>query len=74
MIADICRDLGIIPSHPLWRELQLVIIGHGGSLARLLSDFWDRVHSRLTLAPVAHARDHLAGAEAQSGTGPPPPL
>ena len=22
VIADICRDLGILPSHPLWRELQ----------------------------------------------------
>ena len=26
VIADICRDLGIMPSHPLWRELQFVII------------------------------------------------
>ena len=22
VIADICRDLGIMPSHPLWRELR----------------------------------------------------
>ena len=29
VIADICRDLGIMPSHPLWRELQLVIIREG---------------------------------------------
>ena len=25
VIADICRDLGILPSHPLWRELRAVI-------------------------------------------------
>ena len=24
-IADICRDLGILLSHPLWRELRAVI-------------------------------------------------
>jgi hypothetical protein len=30
-----CRDLGIMPSHPLWRELQIAVIRHGGSLARL---------------------------------------
>jgi hypothetical protein len=43
VIADICRDLGIMPSHPLWRELSLVIIRHGGSLARLFKDICDRV-------------------------------
>src|SRR5581483_8778906 len=26
VIADICRDLGIMPSHPLWPELQLAMI------------------------------------------------
>ncbi len=43
VIADICRDLGITPRHPLWRELQLVIIREGGSLARLVSDMLDQV-------------------------------
>jgi hypothetical protein len=32
VIADICRDLDIMPCHPLWRDLRLVIIRHGGSL------------------------------------------
>ena len=36
VIADICRDLGIMPSHPLWRELQIAIIGNGGNPARLV--------------------------------------
>jgi hypothetical protein len=38
VIADICRDLGIVPNHPLWRELSEVIICHGGNLARLVKD------------------------------------
>jgi len=43
VIADICRDLGIMPSHPLWQELSLAIIWHGGSFPRLFKDIWDRV-------------------------------
>ena len=42
VIADICRDLGIMPNHPLWRELQLAIIGHGGNLARVTMDVTKR--------------------------------
>ncbi len=42
VIADICRDLGIMPSHPLWRELQVVIIGEGGSLANLIKDILEQ--------------------------------
>jgi len=41
-IADICRDLGIMPSHPLWRELQAVIISEGGSLANLVKNILDQ--------------------------------
>ncbi len=36
VIADICRDLGITPSHPLWRELRVAIVRYGGSLAPLV--------------------------------------
>jgi hypothetical protein len=46
VIADICRDLGIMPNHPLWRELQLVIIRHGGSLARLVKDILSNAFER----------------------------
>ncbi len=38
VIADICRDLGILPSNPLWRELQIAIIREGGNLANLIKD------------------------------------
>ena len=42
VIADICRDLGIMPNHPLWRELRVLIIRYGGSLAKLVKDIFDR--------------------------------
>jgi hypothetical protein len=52
VIADICRDLGITPRHPLWRELQLVIIREGGSLARLVSDMLDQVFPMPAIIPA----------------------
>jgi hypothetical protein len=36
VIAEICRDLGIKPSHPLWRELSWVIFDNGGNVSGLL--------------------------------------
>jgi hypothetical protein len=67
IIADICRDLGIMPSHPLWRKLQLVIIRHGGSLARLVKDILDRAFPRPASAwPAAPLQSPAA-----SGAGPP---
>jgi hypothetical protein len=41
VIADICRDLDIMPNHPLWRELRDAIVRYRGSLARLVSDICD---------------------------------
>lgn len=38
VIADICRDLGIRPSSPLWEEIALLIIGNGGNVATLHRD------------------------------------
>ncbi len=67
VIADICRDLGIMPNHPLWRELQLIIIRHGGSLARLVKDILSRAFERPASAwPAAPLPS-----PAVCGTGPP---
>jgi hypothetical protein len=74
VIADICRDLGILPGHKLWRELSLAIIDHGGSLVGLTKDIFKRL--RLARAIL---RDGTAPAwptpEPQfsptGGTGPP---
>jgi hypothetical protein len=70
VIADICRDLGIMANHPLWRELSAVIIRYGGNLARLVKDICERAFRHpvspwpLTLAPVLSS-------PAPSGTDPP---
>jgi hypothetical protein len=42
VIADICRELGIRPSDPLWQDVQLAIIHHGGNLAGLVMDMAKR--------------------------------
>jgi hypothetical protein len=70
VIADICRDLGIIPTHPLWQELSVAIVWHGGSFNRLFKDIWDRV------LPLPAARRSIAMAAAvpaptAAATGPP---
>ena len=70
VIADICRDLGIMANHPLWRELSAVIVRYGGNLARLVKDICERAFRHpvspwaLTLAPVLPS-------PAPSGTDPP---
>jgi hypothetical protein len=47
VIADICRDLGIMADHPLWRELRLAIMLHGGSLTGLFRDMFKRARAAL---------------------------
>ncbi len=74
VIADICRDLGILPGHKLWRELSLAIIDHGGSLVRLSEDIFKRL--RLARAILQDDLDRASPApEPQfspaGGTGPP---
>ena len=69
MIADICRDLGIVPTHPLWLEISLVVIDYGGSLVRLLETAFDRA-----LPQTAPAARRLAAASlgpTPAATGPP---
>jgi hypothetical protein len=59
VIADICRDLGILPSHPLWRELQAVIIREGGSLANLVKDILNQAFPTAAAAPPGSPTPHL---------------
>jgi hypothetical protein len=42
VITDICRDLGICPNHPLWRELQSLIEEYRGDYASLVLEILDR--------------------------------
>jgi hypothetical protein len=69
VLADICRDIGLSPSHPLWRELGLAINEFGGSWGRMAME-------RLNHAfPIAHIKARLkaerAAERAAASTGPP---
>ena len=72
VIADIYLNLGILPSHPLWRELQQMMLEFGGSWANLLKKIFAR-----TLGPIPSARSlspapaSAVPSPAPSGTGPP---
>jgi hypothetical protein len=52
VIADICFDLGIMPSSPLWREISLAIIIHNGNLAPLFSNIFKRIRTMATGTPA----------------------
>ena len=51
VIVEICGDLGIDASHPLWREIQRAIIQYDGSLARMLTIWMSRFPALLACAP-----------------------
>jgi hypothetical protein len=42
VVADICRDLGIVPAHPLWREVLMVITENDGNFVGFFNDALDR--------------------------------
>ena len=74
VIADICRDLGILPSHQLWREIQYILIAHNGGYARLVKDILARSFP-IAFAGVAPALPGpLHPSPAPAGTGPPPKI
>ncbi len=70
VIADICRDLGILPSHPPWRELRITIIRECGSLARLVSDILDQAFPLSAATPLGSPAP-APRCPAPVGTGPP---
>ena len=43
VIADICHDLGIVPAHPLWGEIMMVVTEFGDKFMRLINDVMDRL-------------------------------
>ena len=68
MIADICRDLGILGSHPLWREVQYAIIGERGNYTKLVMEIIGRGAKIIGELLFPSAPPPAAPA----GTGPPP--
>ena len=74
VIADICRDLGIMPDHPLWQECRLVVMLHGGNLADFVTDLLKRSraarHEQMNALSAASAPAQPPAPEPAS-TGPP---
>jgi hypothetical protein len=78
VIADIVRDLGIIPAHPLWRELAPAIMIEGGRFAAVAVDIMKRPR-RMPIPeywpdeppPYLWAAWSYAPAPAPAATGPP---
>ncbi len=73
VIADICRDLGIMPNHPLWPELSDLIMRYGGNWARLAID---TIRDRRLRHPALNGPhvpwpDSFQPSPAVTSTGPP---
>jgi hypothetical protein len=74
VIADICRDLGIVPSHPLWGEIWMVVTEFGGNVMRLYKNMTDRLCAGFTdpsLLKDDRWAEQYAPAAAVGATGPP---
>jgi hypothetical protein len=69
VLADICRDLGIAPSHPLWRDLHLAITLYDGNYVRLFNGWLNRAFPIADI--VARLRARPAAPPEPAGTGPP---
>jgi hypothetical protein len=55
VLADICRDLGMVAGHPLWRELNLAIMTNHGNAIALLKEMLrprvDRTNDTCSIIP-----------------------
>ncbi len=74
IVADICRDLGLGPSHPLWREVRDIVTEYDGNFAKLLSDVLDRLFAWMEDPSVLQDDGGQAAwpqTAAAFGTGPP---
>ncbi len=69
VLADICRDLSIAPSHPLWDELHRAMNEYSGNYIRLVMD---RLNQAFPIAHiVARLKARPAAPTEPAGTGPP---
>jgi hypothetical protein len=74
VIADICRDLGIAPAHPLWGEVMTVLAEHGVNIVALVKSVADNIDSLFADVLALTEDEWPAGwsqAAAACGTGPP---
>ena len=74
VIADICHDLGIVPAHPLWGEIMMVVTEFGGNIMKLMKGIMTRLTTWSTdpslLTDDSWAERWLQ-ATAATATGPP---
>ena len=74
VIADICRDLGLLPSHRLWQEVVMLLARTGEGLSRLYKNLmadafgWPPKPGALPVPGWAMALSYKVPA---GGTGPP---
>jgi hypothetical protein len=72
VLAEICRDLGILPNHPLFHEIRLAMFRYRGNLAALLKDMSERALWAFALdAPVLSLAASPRSPSAPPCTGPP---
>jgi hypothetical protein len=72
VIADICSDLGIVTTNPLWRELRDVVSFSGASFRRLIRDLFKRTTAAYPVPPPPGQPPPLRPSFAAAfGTGPP---
>jgi hypothetical protein len=74
VIGDICRDLGIVPAHPLWGEVMAVLSEHGGGFVKYFKNVMDRMCLWLTARAAVYAEARPAPQPqpaAACATGPP---
>ncbi len=83
LLADICADLGVGVAHPLWQEVNFLIVIHGAQMVPSMKRTYNRLNAarQEVLSGIAPGwnfyRDWGPNAEAIEGecidtTGPPP--
>jgi hypothetical protein len=71
VIADICSDLGLTQSHPLWNEMVSVVTEFGGNFVALVKDVLDRLFWWARDPSALEQLGWLVPQTAACGTGPP---
>ena len=71
VLFDICRDLGIMPNHPLYMEISCLALAHGGNTFPVTRLFLGRLRARHRLAQIPPTIAPPPPEPAILATGPP---
>jgi hypothetical protein len=75
VLVDICADLGIGIDHPLWQELQWIVIDHNGTPEPVMIRTFQRLNAARLETEKFYAPDfvfHTKSQQIHDTTGPPP--